>query len=296
MLLNAIWTTREDLRVDLEGRTMVIDSAGYAFADAGAWGRITDFTPTEAEEPMVLRETLEDQVRLTVMTEKPLRIEVWDTDAETAFNMNWTGNSWNISEGANDEEDDEKNWLSLVTTDIEVCTSWACQKMGMGFISPAAIRNGKFQIELIERDKFSYLSLSGEHVHYHSTDSKNFVYKFVTDHSSLPPIEELNAIYTTGSGDTSDNVVYVIYDDEDGPLPALARIFPDKGDLNITTYSNPSDDIVDMRWLVKTAIENDGLTSHLYLIYHDGDEGRKWRLFINMEEFFPKQARYLASE
>lgn len=294
MLLNAIWAVSDGEAVDLEGRSFTIDSTGYAFADAGAWGHITNFSYPEAEKPMVLRETLGEQVRLTVMTEKPIRIEVWDTDAETAFNLNWTGESWNISEGATEIGDDEENWLPLVTTDIEVCYSQACHPIGMGFVSAASVRNDNIQIELIERDKFSYLSLVGEHVHYHTADSNSFVYKFVTDPLTLPPIDELNAIYATGSEKSSDNVIYVIYDEEDGPLAALNRIFPSKANLDITTYSNPSDDIVDMREFVKTCIETDGLTGHIYLIYNDSDKGRCWRMFVNMARFSENEARYLA--
>lgn len=291
MLLNALWKVPDECRIhDLDNRTVVIDAHNGTYGDASVWGRIEHFSNTEADTPCVLREVDGDQIRLVALVDKPLKVEVWDSDNDEVFGLDWDGIGWSRGK-ALDEKDFNDSWLAIAVADVENLVRNACLDLGFNYLDGSSLRSGTYQIELIERPNFSMLSICGRHVLYHGLDDTQFTY--TVDHSTVPPIEELNAIQCPEEG-IQHNTIYVLYDEEDGPLASLNRIFK-RNQMDVTTYANDSDDIVDMKNFALTAIETDGLVGHIYLIYCDTPHGRTYQLFINMERFEPTLAPYLSS-
>ncbi len=290
MLLNAIWQVPEELRIhNLTDRTIVIDSAKSGYADCEVWGAIDQYTQRETEDIWLLRETDGEQTRLIAIGDRPLVVEFWDTVMEIPFVLNWDGIGW--SRGEEIDMRDLNDWLPLTTVDVESLAANVCQDLGLSHVDASFLRDNTVQIEFIERENINKFDVDGQHIYYHSCDSKELQY--TADSNTLPPIEELDLIHCVDSDKRHHNSIIFIYDDEDGPMKPLLRVMRD-GSLDFTNYENPTDDIVDMRNLVKSAIAHDGLVGHLYFIRHTNERGTIHRLFINMERFYPELAPFLS--
>lgn len=293
MLLNAVWAVPEELKLsNLEDRTILVDTKASNYAEVSAWGEPGIYSPAELDEPQLLSETEGDHTRFIALNDKPLLLEFWDTTNERRFVLRWDGIGWCMN---TDEDFPETQTLStLRTIDVEHLYSSVLNKMGLSHLTPAMVRGRNVHIEIVNRSDFGIFQIRGDAFYYRDTLSNNVNY--TVDKETIPDIDELDMIQCVSKNGGNEDTVYVFYNEDEikDIIRCLCQLQDKDAEFEYTADpNNPSTDIVDMRWDVKTRVAHDGLTSHIYLLQHVSEEDYIIRLFINMERFYPEFAPYL---
>lgn len=295
MLLNVVWATHKDRLIgDIEDRRITIETKGTDFVELSILGETAIWSGYE-KEPTLIRETRNNSVTLTAMTDKPFSVEILDTSDESVRLISWDGIGWMLED--HDKVDEHDGWIDLCSLDSESLVMCMAISIGLGHLTTNTIRDTNVFVELIPHEDFENHHIRGDHFFYRDDDHKETQYTM--ECNDIPPIEELDMLHCFDTYREDDKLnynhlnttIYVFFDKEEGVYKALNCCFGDGWD--VTSLTSTSDDIVDMKEDVKLAIENDHLTSHFYIVSYVSENKSLTRLFINMERFFPLETPYM---
>lgn len=298
MLENVIWQVETD-RVphDLADRTIRIKMNG-PYREALTWGLNTVYPHLHAIErdPVAIRDTIGGDTVLIAIVDTPFIVEFWDTDADEAIALEWTGSYWNTGdvEHLNKlfQDDDMEEYQELRVIDVALDLVKACRSIGLGHLEISDITNPINRIEIIHRDKLKANLEQGSYF-CRSVDDANS--RYVCDVADLPPKDELDFLQYIDVEDPNASFIYFLYDD-DLPIDIVIKNILGKQDMPIKVLTSNSTDIVDIKNLVKKYIDiNDDEMTNIFIV-ESGDEEKRYNLFFNMAAYNPSIARYLTSD
>lgn len=291
MLLNAIWKVPEENEIEtLSNRSISVDLQDNRYGECEIWGKV-EFYPHMAERdtPVLLRQRFDNHDCLIAMVDTPFTIEYWDTLSDERFNLRWDGQEW-WRDKANDFSEDD-HWTTLRSVDVETMISNVCNKLGLPHLSATMVRDRRLFIELVDRSDVSNLSLDEGHYYYRDSESNDI--KYTMDVKELPDVAEIDVLQFVDPATPNNDYIKILFD-EDLPLElVIGKISKLKESNLIGVLKSNSDDIIDARELVKHAITDDEVPCYFYVVHCIGKLHTSHRIFINMAEFYPKEAPYL---